>query len=451
MRINPHVRWRWEGDKLLLNNLMILNKSAGEILELLETTSMKAAAENLCSQYEIEYDKAYNDILQFCNVLKEWNIVVPDDSQDYWLKVCPEYMKMIAENFQNVLSAPVEVSCEVTSACNAQCMHCSVSKTRSYTDLTADQWKPIIDSIANLNVFSILLTGGEPLLRKDLEDLVHVCASKKIITGISTNGYLLSDERIDSLVSAGATGFAISLDGIDAQTHDTFRRLKGLYDRVISSIKTLVDKKVEIGVLVTITKMNVAQIPDIIQLLDSMGVPQISLLRFKMTGKAKENPWLNPDPADYIRLLREVYTTQKEIDNALILYPDVPMKFFEKSISSEFYEQLKKEGRVELCGAGIISLTISSNGNIKPCDVSGDASLGNIKEVTLKEVWDTSDVLKGLRTLQKRDYTPCNQCTLNHTCLTGCKALPFQVEGDLTCADPVCVECFSTFKEEVLP
>lgn len=450
MRINPQVRWRWEGDNLLLNNLMIFNKSAGEILELLEDTSIKAAAETLCSSYDIAYDKAYNDIVQFCKVLQEWNIVVPEDSQDYWLKVCPEYMKMIAENFQNVLSAPVEVSCEVTSACNARCMHCSVSKTRGYTDLSAEKWRTIIDSIANLNVFSVLFTGGEPLLRKDLEELVKVCAAQKIITGISTNGYLLSDERIDSLVSAGATGFAISLDGIDAQTHDTFRGLKGLYDKVITSIKTLVDKKVEIGVLVTITKMNVTQIPDIIQLLDRMGVPQISLLRFKMTGKAKENPWLNPDPADYISLLKKVYTIQKELDNALMLYPDVPMKFFEKSISSEFYEQLKKEGRVEVCGAGIISLTISSNGDIKPCDVSGDTRLGNITQVPLKEVWDTSDVLKRLRTLKKKDYTPCSQCILNHTCLTGCKALPFQVAGDITCADPVCVECFSTFKEEVV-
>lgn len=452
VRINPHVRWRWEGDKLLLNNLMILNRSGGEILELLESMkTIETAAETLHSLYDILYEKALKDVLQFCEILKEWNIVIPDTSTDYGLKVCPEYMKMIGENFQNVLSAPVEVSCEVTSRCNAKCMHCSVSETRSYTELATEAWQKIIGSLSELKVFSILLTGGEPLLRRDLEEVVRMCASQKMITGISTNGYLLSEERIDSLVSAGAVGFAISLDGIDARTHDTFRGLEGLYDRVIAAIEMLVEKKVELGVLVCITKMNLNQITDIIQLLDNMGVSQVSLLRLKMTGRAKETPWLNPDVTDYITLLKKIHLLQKELETMTILYPDVPMKFFEKSVGADFYETLKKEGKIELCGAGIISCAISSNGNIKPCDISGDVSLGNIAEHSLKEVWDSSSILKGLRTLNKKDYTPCGQCTLNQTCLTGCKALPSQVDGVLTSADPVCVECFSTFKEEVAP
>jgi len=454
VRINPRVRWRWEKDKVILNNLMILNETAGTILESLhKTEDIASAAEQIHQQFpDIPSNKIYKDVSTFVEILQQWNIVIPEDSEEYWLKVCPEYMKMIAVNFQNVLSAPLEVSCEVTSACNAKCMHCLASSAHNQRDLTTHEWEKIIDEIAQINVFSVLLTGGEPLLRKDLEQLVKKCASKGIITGVSTNGYLLSESRIESLSSAGVAGFAISLDGIDAETHDTFRGVKGLYHKVMDAITILVGRKIECSVLISINKMNITQIIDMVQFLDNMGVSQIPLLRFKLLGRAQENSWLEPDAQDYIRLLKEVSKVEKELSNALILYPDLPMKFFEKSIGVDVYEQLRKEGKVEVCGAGIISCTLGPSGDIKPCDVSGDVSLGNIKEAPLKDIWDNSEVFKKLRTLGKKNQKPCNACTFNEVCLTGCKALPSQIgdNGDICTADPICVKCFNTFKEEVV-
>lgn len=446
IRVNPRIRWRWEKDKMLLNTMLGMNRVAGEVLEFCETSStVDEVTEKMVEKYpDVPYEQLHRDIVNMIDVFLKRGILLSSEDEEP-LMFTPYFMEYIDSFFHNQLSAPVRVACEITSACNAHCMHCYAS-FEDDNELSTAQWKTILDHLTDINVFGVSFTGGEPLLRKDLEEIVEY-ASKTMRTTLATNGFLLTKERIESLRRAGIDAIMISLDGATPHIHDQFRGIDGLFEQVVKAVTYLVKMKIDVGILTTISRLNVTHIPDMMKLADNLGAPRLALMRFIISGKAVNNRELEPSPQEYIELLNTIHKTEKELKTTSVLYPDLPALFYEKSIGLDYYEALKVQGAVELCGAGITTCAISPTGEVKPCDVSGNTSLGNVTTQLLKDIWDTSDVLKTLRTLKKKDQNPCSQCRLSHTCLTGCKALPSQVEGDLYAVDPTCAACFTLLQE----
>lgn len=449
--INPVIQWRWEGDKVLLNTMLGMNRVAGEVLELCQSCStVDEVAKKMKEKYsDIPYEKMYDDTNKIIQLFLKREILVPEGEKGSFV-FTPFFMQYIDSFFHNQLSAPVRVGCEVTSACNAHCMHCYASFSPDSDELTTEEWKDIIDQLNDLHVFGVSFTGGEPLLREDLEDIIVHAHKKGMRATLATNGSLLTEERIQTLKKAGTDAVMLSLDGATSKVHDQFRGIEGLFKRVVSAIEYLVKEGVDIGILTTISRLNIQEIPDIMELVDTLGAPRLALMRFIMAGRAVENKPLEPQPYEYIELLTRIHEKEKELTTTSILYPDLPALFYDKSVGLDHYEHLKVQGAIELCGAGITTCAISPTGDVKPCDLSGDVSLGNLREVPLKDIWDTAEVFKKLRILGKKDQNPCNACTLNEICLTGCKALPSQVgdTGDMYAADPTYAQCFALFQKE---
>lgn len=454
MIVNPRIKWRWEGDKVLLNTLAIMNKTAGEVLELLETTNdTKKIADILHGRYpSVSLDKLESDVEVIVSQFQKFNIIVPEEyDAESLLTIHATCTEDIASVFNNTLSAPVGVACMLTYNCNQKCLHCyTLSPVKVSNELKTHEWKRVLDELSELRVFYTIFAGGEPLVYRDIIELVDYASNKRLNPAIATNAYLLNERKIEELITAGIRGFLISLDGATAEVHDTFRRSKGSFDRTVSAVSVLVEKEIDAVVLATITQMNVHQITDIMELADKMGVRRLSLVKLRKSGRAVSNYDLQLSPHEYVELLKKIYEKEQELQKTSVLYPDLPAAYFEKSIGVNHYEELKASGRIELCGAGIVGCVVSPSGDMRPCDASGDISVGNVRENSVKHIWDTSVLFKKLREIKKSDIHPCNTCRLHDTCLMGCRALPVQVgdDGDIYRADPLCEECYTTFGGE---
>jgi len=452
-RLNPRVRWRWEGqDKVLLNTLIGMNKTAGEILELCKTVhSLGGIVERMTRKYPtIPKEKLQTDTVKLVNLLLKFNVLVSNYEEVNPLLVPASFSpaKHIFSFFDNRLVAPVRVACMLTLKCDAECLHCyAIPPKEEEKELSTEEWKRVIDELYGLNVFMINFSGGEPLLRNDLEELISYANKRNIQTRIQTNAFALSKERIQSLLSAGLMSIEISLDGAGAESHDGFRKLKGSFQRAIDAISILVDENILLQVDSVITSKNLAEIPQIVKLVHQLGVGRIFLMRLIAGGRAANNPSLFPAPEEYIKLMRQVYELDKELPEMIIFYPDLPAAYFEKSIDFNNYEFLKNRELIEQCIVGSISCTISPSGEVMPCDICLGISLGNVRECSFGDVWRNSDVFNHLRRLKKGDQVPCGDCSFSSVCTAGCRSLPSQIGngGNLYAADPLCFECFKTF------
>lgn len=454
-KLNPNAKWRWEGeDKVIFEVLVGMNRTAGEMLEFYRSANDIDNVTNLMHNLypRVPRKKLYLDVKRFTNGLLQLNILVPEKCENYpeLSFFAPDYMNHLASYFGNKLTAPIRVSCELTSVCNAKCLHCyAIPSTPVVSELTTDDWKEVFDELREINTFGVALTGGEPLLRNDLEELVEYCSNLNLNPTLATNASVLTKDRLIGLFSLGLTGLLISLDGADAETHDNFRGMTGLYDQVLKVIGWLVELDYAFVVHTTIMRLNLHQILDIMDLAAKLGVPKLSLTNLVNAGRASFNNYLHLAPSDYIDLLQKIYWKEEELSNISIIYPDIPAAYFEKSIGLGYYKRLYEEGRIGQCNAGITGCEISSVGEVRPCDVSGNVTLGNIKDRSLKEIWDHSPIFDQLRKINRKDRIPCRECDLVNLCIAGCVALEHQVceGGNLYATDMACTQCFNSLKK----
>lgn len=437
---NGSLRYRQEKGKegqerVLFNNLFIVNVTAFEVLQMYKKGGVSTVLRHFQEKYpSVPVTKLQEDIEKIITQFRKWNILV--EMPDEPLPLAPSFMDAIESVFANELSAPLQVACILTYACNAQCPHCFAPLYKGSPELRTEEWKKIIDQLAEMNVFTVTFTGGEPLLRKDLKELIEYASQEGITAGIDTNGYFLTKDTIETLVSAGVSGFEISLDGSHPNIHDTFRGLPGSFERVMDALAFILDE-VDLGVLTAVTRYNVDDITNIIDLLKEIGVKRHTLIRLRNVGTESR---LEPNPEAYITLLKQVFEKECALKRKII-YPDLPAFYYYMSIGREPYEELKKTGGIRPCEAGIIKCAINPSGEVVPCNMSS-VSVGNITETPLKDIWKKSPVLKQLRTVKIHQEYPCSECGFNTFCTAGCKALPSQIEDGHIAADPVCFFCY---------
>ncbi len=441
--VNDRFRCRWEKSKngeplLLSNNLFILNTTAFEVLQAYKERGVEGALTYFRETYpDVPETTLREDIEKIVAMLKKWRILV-ENKKETELPLAPSFMEMVESVFENTLSAPLHVACLVTYSCNAKCPHCYAVNAPQRQELSTEDWKKIVDQLVEMNVFSITFTGGEPLLRKDLDDLVQYASLNGLSVGIDTNAYFLTKERIETLVSKGCLGFEISLDGSCPKVHDTYRGLPGSFSRAVRALSDLLSEPVNLGVLTAVTVKNLDDIGNIIDLVAEIGVRRHSILRLRHVSKEIEE--LEPDPEGYIKLLQLIFRKQQDMKKPFI-YPDVPARYYQESIGLDSYEELKKYNCIRPCEAGSLTCAVSPYGDLLPCNMSS-LSLGNVRETPMKVLWE-SLFLQKLRRVRMNQGEPCNHCDLNTVCKAGCKALPAQIRGNGFSSDPVCFSCFS--------
>ncbi len=392
----------------------------------------------------------------------------------YWRKGLASVIKGLAYfgvRKPFVPGAPFQVVWDITYACNLRCKHCYATAGKPLEDeLTTEEALETIDKFDKLGVTIISFSGGEPLVRKDILELASYAAEKGIYIALATNGTLITEERAKQLKENGVSYLQISLDGTQA-THDSFRGIKGCWAKTIEGIKNAVRQGFFVNVSMTVTKLNLHEVPQVIELCRRLGVDWFMHYNFVPTGRGKDIASLDLSPQEREVLLRMLYyenmssrenkadlVTESESSNSgpisnsktLSLLSTAPqfarvaLQCNAEFIPTHFYNVNAGERLRQLaefiggCGAGRFYMSMRANGDIQPC-VFFPLKIANIRDLSyrdLEDLWLHNPVFEELR--NKDLIEGCNQCSYRYYC-GGCRARAYNYYGDYLKPDPGCI------------
>ena len=267
-------------------------------------------------------------------------------------------------------------------------------------DMPMGDFLKVLDSITphvTPHKTMIVLTGGEPLMRKDLEKCGEEIYKRGYPWGMVTNGYGLTPERLNALLNAGLRSVTISLDGLNSETHDWFRGKSGSWDKAIDAIERVVaTKDLMYDIVTCVNKRNIDDLEAIRDLFIRKGVNRWRLFTVFPKGRAKENPLLQLSKQDFIRLMEFIKQTRKEgVINA--------------SYGCEGYlgtYELEVRDSPFFCQAGIHIGSVLVDGSISACpSLRADYIQGNIYSDDFMTVWN-----ERYQIMRDRSWTRTGKC-----------------------------------------
>lgn len=340
------------------------------------------------------------------------------------------------------LSAPLFVIWEVTGACNLRCKHClSDSGKPIPNELNTHEAKKLINALEMMKVFNINFSGGEPLMRPDIFELLEYASQKKIGIVLLTNGSLITKETIDRLENTNIFNLQVSIDGI-GQTHDDFRGIKGSYKRAVNAIKLLRDADYGVAISSVVTKQNIEEIPKIIDMAVDLGASSYKTTLFMPTGRGKGNVGdLILTPQDVKNFTFIMIEQKKDMGDMINISCETDYPWLAEGADRESSDSLKTEDSSKIgCTAGNSSFYITPDGKMTPCPFLRKFVAGNIRKEDVKEIWDNSSAFDIFRNITRGDLKgKCGACGyLGISCYGGCRAAAFAHSGDLYAEDPLC-------------
>jgi radical SAM protein with 4Fe4S-binding SPASM domain len=199
---------------------------------------------------------------------------------------------------------------EVTKGCNLRCVHCRATATElaSPNDLPTAQALNIIDQIADFASPILVLSGGEPLYRPDIFQLAHYATGKGLRVALATNGTLVTKEVAQKIVDSGVKRVSISLDGANAETHDSFRGIPGAFDAAIYGFRNLKELGMPVQINMTIARHNAAELPKVLEMVRGLGADALHTFLLVPVGCGVDIAESQMVPADeYERILNWFY------------------------------------------------------------------------------------------------------------------------------------------------
>ena len=340
---------------------------------------------------------------------------------------------------------PFMVSYSITTKCNLKCKHCySDSVGQAAPDeLSTEEAFHLIDDLSKWGVGLLVIDGGEPLHREDLLDIVKYASSKGIQTGIGSNGTLIDKVMAKRMVEAGVQSIAISVDGTDAQTHDSFRGVSGAWEQALEGIKACRDVGLPFQFNMVIRKETLLQLDDMLHMAVYHGANAAEFFDLVAVGRAKRECQEQVLSLDERKRVME-WLAQAQEDCPIVIRvpacPMYPLLLQERHIQPKHFpvEMLKRVpyyGRGCAAGMPMGYVMVQSNGEVNPCMLL-QVKLGNIREQSITSIWENSPVLVELR--QKELLKgECGGCSYKVTC-SGCRGRAYEETGDIMAADPGC-------------
>ncbi|MFF4692411.1 radical SAM protein [Streptomyces sp. NPDC001307] len=328
---------------------------------------------------------------------------------------------------------PMSVYWNITSICNLRCDHClSRSGKKQPGELTHEEAMRLVDELVSNRVFFLYIAGGEPLLRKDLFQVIERAREGGVRVYMATNGTYMTPEKAARIRELELEDVLVSLDGVDAKTHDTFRRVPGAYRDALNAMDTLLDAGVGMSVGTVVCRQTVSQLDDMHALLKNKGVPVWRLTGMCPVGRGHEIYYQTGLGVDEIRHLADFVAEHTgDPDMRVHLDDPLPMKIWAL--------QGKSPVQPAKCGAGRTLCCVQYDGTVTPC-VLFDHPVGNIKDSSLGEVWRSAPFFAGMREVSSTTLTgKCTSCSKVVDCNGACRAHAWFEYGDLKAPDPVCL------------
>lgn len=329
---------------------------------------------------------------------------------------------------------PHVVAWNLTKRCNLACAHCYISAGPWHSsdgEMTFDEVKRIADEIFAINPAPMfVLTGGEPLLRDDLEDIAAYSKSKGATVVVGTNGTQLTAERIASLKDSGVTGIAVSVDSLEARYHDRFRHGEGALADTVASIERLRAVGMDFIVQTSLTPGNRHELRDLVAWSAEMGAVCFNLYFLVETGRGEGMKSLEPQHNDEV--LIELAELQREYRGRIMIrskcQPQIMRHIHERDPDSPLANYATR------CPCGVQYCRITPDGKVTPCPYLPEVA-GDLRRQSFSEVWNDSAVFQRIRSGELGGK--CGRCEYKNVC-GGCRARAFTQDGDFMAADESC-------------
>ncbi len=313
-----------------------------------------------------ESQMGHSKIIGWENGLPVNSILFPAENSDVSGHAFARFYNSLRAH--NIL--PFMCNLALTKECNFQCRHCSAAGQNG-KELTLEEWRDVIKQSLELGVFIMMFSGGEPLLRRDLCEIIKSVDKKKAIPIIFTNGFLLK-KKIKDLKECGLNRIYVSIDYADAKMHDNHRQMKGAYKKAIEGIKAAKTEGMLVGISTFASKsrMEDGTLEKIFKLGNSLGVNEVFLSNEMPIGRNIKNYKLGSIGKSYQdRYLEFIQSNQKKF----------------KKMGIFAYQQITSVWATG-CSAGTNMFKVAFNGDLWPCEFC-NASIGNLKENTILDLW----------------------------------------------------------------
>jgi radical SAM protein with 4Fe4S-binding SPASM domain len=341
----------------------------------------------------------------------------------------------------------------ITRACNLKCVHCYNDSGASKADdeLSTQEAKVVLDNLVQFGVPSVLFSGGEPLMRPDLFELIGYAVERGLRAVISTNGTLITADMARKIKQHGVSYVGISLDGI-GDINDKFRGVSGAFDRAVAGIKNCQSAGVRIGLRLTLTQKNVQDLESLFEFFEAENIERACFYHFVPSGRGgtmADEDLTHAQTRDAVDMIlaktrsfkeagrkADILTVDNHVDG---VYTYLRLKEQDTARAEEVWKLLSWNGG-GMYSSGVGIGCIDFHGRVHPDQFWWHYDLGDVRKRPFSEIWmDTSDpVMRGLKDRRNHIKGRCRLCKFFNVCGGSLRVRADLHFGDPWAPDPAC-------------
>ena len=333
-------------------------------------------------------------------------------------------------NRDQSIGMPISILCELTHRCPLQCPYCSNPEQleRAADELSTEQWCDVLKQAVNMGILQVHFSGGEPAVRKDLEDLIKVAEELGLYSNLITSAASLDEQRMKTFTRYGLKHVQISIQDSEAESASRISGNKHSFKQKIRIAKAVKDNDLSLTVNAPIHKMNIENLPSIIDFAVKLGASRLEVAHVQYYGWAYHNrAALMPLRAQLETATDIVEKAREQLKGILTIDYVVP----------DYYAK-----RPKACMGGWARqfLNITPSGKVMPCHAAESITslnFDNVKERSLADIWQDSEAFEKFR---GTDWMPekCRTCPRHTIDWAGCRCQAFAITGDAANMDPAC-------------
>ena len=287
-------------------------------------------------------------------------------------------MKLLGSRLSTELDGhpqPTVCTLQVTTRCQANCVHCSAARHKrpGETELDTEDWKRVIRESEQLGVVTVVFTGGEPLLRRDIYELIEWVDKDEAVALMFCNGLLLTEENVEKLAAAGLQCIHVSIDSPDPNAHDEMRRVPGSFDKAVDGLKRCKDAGIMTGISTYATpeRLHDGQVVEMIEMAERIGTDEITIFDVVPTGRLlleDRKHLLSDEDKDELCRLEDKYNEGHGLPHVIT--------------------QAHVNGPTGIgCYAGWCQFYVTAYGEMTPCDFT-PLGFGTAREESMEALWN---------------------------------------------------------------
>lgn len=331
-----------------------------------------------------------------------------------------------------LIGPPLGLLAELTHRCPLQCGYCSnpVELLKANRELGTKAWIDTFEQAADLGILQVHLSGGEPTLRKDLDEIIACLSQRGVYTNLITAGVTLTLDKIAGYAAAGLDHVQVSFQGARPETTELVGNYKNAHDKKRQAATWVRELGLPLTINAPIHKLNIQEVPEYVDLALELGAERLEIANVQYYGWAYLNrAALLPDydsvmrQVDYVEKIREELTGILNID----------------FVTPDYYADYPKP-----CMGGWASdaFMVTPEGLALPCHAAQSITTLSFDKVTdkpLKDIWETSEAFNRYRGFDWMPE-PCRSCERKEIDFGGCRCQAFAMTGDAAATDPTCIK-----------